>query len=127
KEEVRALCSGLLKPALQASTHFLWWPYSGSSCGSVSGPNSVVPSFRYNLGISGELSLILVEIMPFSPIIKTPLALFCPPMSWSAGIMSGCAGRIPPSLQVILIGDLLFSVAAKLMVVKEATGHPSGL
>ena len=43
-DEVKSRCSLLLKPALQASTHFLWCPYSGSGMSSVSGPNSVCPS-----------------------------------------------------------------------------------
>ena len=66
-------------------------------------------------------------MIPFSPIIRTPLLPFVPPMSSFAGIISGCEGRIPPSLQVISIGDLLLVVAPKCNVMNDEAGQPSGL
>ena len=52
---------------------------------------------------------------------------FFPPISLFAGITSGCDGLIPPSLHVILIGDLLFIVSSKLIVMNDEGGQPSGL
>ena len=67
-----------------------------------------------------------VEIIPFSPIINTPFALFLPPISSFAGIISGCDGLMPPSLQVISMGDFDFSVASKCNVINDDGGQPSG-
>ena len=87
----------------------------------------MVPSLRNNFGVKGSLSLILVEIIPFSQIIKTPFALPGPPISEFAGIISGCGGRIPPSVHVISIGHGFFSVESKFRVIKDEGGQPSGI
>ena len=66
-------------------------------------------------------------MMPFSPIIITPLALPGSPKKSLGGIRSGCAGRIPPSDHSSFKGELLMFVASKLIVTKEEGGHPSGM